>query len=75
MEVDKMIAKQEWFLLKSGFTGKLHMIPTKAAGWLYYLGVFVAILICQVVFPPLVIAVILFAVVDLIMMARKQLKR
>ena len=67
-----MIAKPEWFVTKKGIAGKTHFIPVKAAGWLYYLGVFIAIGVAQYLFRPLVIAVIIMFVADMIIMAKNK---
>lgn len=69
-----MIAKPEWFVTKRGFTGKVHFIPTTAAGWLYYLGVLIALFVAQAIFPLLVILVMIIFVIDIIQMAIKQRK-
>lgn len=70
-----MIAKTDWFAAKTGFTGKVHLIPTKLAGWLYYLAVLIALSIAQAIYSPLVIVVIVVFVVDLIQVATKQRKK
>jgi len=70
-----MIAKPEWFVSKQGFTGKIHVIPTSAAGWLYYLGVIIAFIIADSIFPALSIVVMVLFVVDLIQVGIKLKKK
>jgi xanthine/uracil permease len=67
-----MLANPEWFRLEQGFTGKVHFIPTKAAGWLYCLCAIIAIFLAQVLFAPLVVGVMIFLVVDMIHMGIQQ---
>ncbi len=71
----KMIAKPEWFVSKQGFTGKMHLIPTMAAGWIYYLGVFVAFIIADAILKPLVIVVMAAFIIDLIQVGIKLNKK
>ena len=70
-----MIAKSEWFVAKTGFTGKVHLIPIKLAGWLYYLVMLITLFVAQAVYSPLVIVVILIFVIDMIQVAVKQRKK